>query len=365
MRKRLLIIPFFIPLFLNAQKTNFSITIAFKRIVPAKYVYVFMNDEMRTDTLSYPANDTVVYKGTINKPGTLQIVTDSSASPYVWIDDQPVSFTLSEERTTMGNIVLRISNLEGSEDTKLLFQMTHPGIISSPVFYSASLTKEQRDSISYASRFKHYAFYYNIVDSIFNVRPNSPIIPFYIRYNQRMLGPDTVALLYKRLSNELQNSKQGLKIKEFLDQRVLLKIGTIIENFSMRNQKGKKQSLYSVSSKYILLDFWASWCLPCRAENPHLVKHYKKYHDKGFEIIGISLDENKKDWLKAIEKDKLEWLHISELKGWENSIAEKYKISAVPFTILLDKDYKVVAVNFNAGQLEPLLNELINSSNYR
>jgi thiol-disulfide isomerase/thioredoxin len=316
-----------------------------------------MNDERRIDTLLYPINDTLIYNGTINKPGTFQIATDSSASQYVWIDSHPTSCTLTEERTKMGNTYFKINNLQGSEDSKLLFQMTQPRVILS-AFYPASLNKEQRDSISNASRFKQYAFYYNIIDSIFNIRPNSPIIPFYIRLYQRTLGPDTVALFYKRLNNELQNSEQGLKIKEFLDQCVLLKIGTIIENFSMRNQKGKKQSLHRVSAKYILLDFWASWCLPCRGENPNLVNLYKKYHDKGFEIIGISLDENKKDWLQAIEKDKLEWLHVSELKGWENSIAEKYKISAVPFTILLDSNYKVVAVNLSAGQLETLFNEL-------
>jgi len=364
MRKLLLIISFFSSLFSLAQKTNFSLTVAFKRIVPAKHVYVLMNDERRIDTLLYPINDTLIYNGTINKPGSFQIATDSSASKYVWIDSHPISCTLTEERTKMGNIVLQISNLEGSEDTKLLFQMAQPRIISS-AHYPASLTREQRDSVSKEFRLKTNAFYYNIVDSIFIARPNSPIIPFYIRFYQRTLGPDTAALFYKRLNNELQNSEQGLKIKEFLDQCVLLKIGTVIENFSMRNQKGKKQSLHRVSAKSILLDFWASWCLPCRAENPNLVNLYKKYHDKGFEIIGISLDDDKKDWLRAIEKDKLEWHHVSELKRWKNSIAEKYKISSVPFTILLDKNYKVVAVNFSAGQLDPLLNELTNSSSYR
>src|SRR5262245_30132097 len=145
MRKLLLITTFFTPLFSLSQKTNFYLTVTFKCIVPAKHVYVFMNDERRIDTLNYTLNDTLFYNGVINKTGTFQIATDSSASEYVWVDSNPTSFILSEKRTTRGNIVLKISTLEGSDDAKLFFLMGQPRVIGPPTFYPASLTKEQRD----------------------------------------------------------------------------------------------------------------------------------------------------------------------------------------------------------------------------
>jgi hypothetical protein len=202
--RKLLVITSLIPLFSSSQKTNFSIQVAFKRIVPAKHVYVFMNDERRIDTLLYPSNDTLIYSGTINNPGTFQIGTDSSSSPHVWVDGQPVSVSLEEERTRIGSSYFKIINLEGSEDSKLLFQMTQPRALTSG-FIPASLSKEDRDSILKAFRFKNYIYPYNIIDSIFSARPKSPIIPFYIRFYQRTLGPDTVALFYKRLNFVQQN----------------------------------------------------------------------------------------------------------------------------------------------------------------
>ncbi len=341
------------PLFLPAQKTNFSLTIHFKLIVPAKYVYIFMNYERRIDTLPFPINDILNYKGVINNPGTFQIKTDSSAPISLWIDSTPIFLSCSEEKTKYGYTQLNINSLQGSDDSKLYFQMTVPRSFTKKL--PLNLTKEERDSISKSDRFH---FGYDLVDSLFNIRPTSPILPFYISFYQTLLEADAVSSFFQRLTDESQNSEQGQKIKLFLERSALLQKGTVVENFIMKNFKGRKLSLHSVSAKYILLDFWASWCGPCRAENPNLVKVYNQYKEKGFEIIGISLDDTKRDWIKAVKKDNLTWHHISDLKGWENKLAQKYKISYVPYTILLDSNYRVIATSLHASQLEDFLARL-------
>ena len=109
----------------------------------------------------------------------------------------------------------------------------------------------------------------------------------------------------------------------------------------------------------MLVDFWASWCGPCRAENPHVVAAYNKFHDKGFEILGVSYDRNKDSWLAAIEKDQLPWLHVSDLKGWKNLTAKLYSISAIPANVLLDKEGKIIAKDLRSVALEEKLAELL------
>ncbi len=314
-----------------------------------------MNDDWRIDTLAFPESNVLTYSGTLAKPGTFHIATDSAVcSQYLWVDSIPASLTLKEEKTKFEKNKLVMKDLSGSEDTRLLFQLTEP--IQLPVIrIYPNASKETRDSASNV----FVNFYYNIIDSLFIARHESPIIPHYIRFYQQMLGTEKTSLLYNRLNAAQQNAEQGQKIKEFLDRNVILSKGTLIDDFTMKQPNGKKLSLYKTKGSYILLDFWASWCGPCRAENPHLIKLYNKFKEKGLQVISVSLDDNKKDWVKAIEKDKLPWLHVSDLKGWENQLAKKYQISSIPFTILLDGNYKVIANQLYASQLDSVLSDLL------
>lgn len=114
-------------------------------------------------------------------------------------------------------------------------------------------------------------------------------------------------------------------------------------DFIQNDIDGKPVSLESIKGKYILLDFWASWCGPCRMENPNLVVAYKKYHEKGFEIIGISLDEDKDAWEKAINQDNLTWTQLSDLKGYDNEVAKLYNVTALPYNYLINPEGKIIA----------------------
>lgn len=132
-----------------------------------------------------------------------------------------------------------------------------------------------------------------------------------------------------------------------------VEIGTVAPEITMKDDKGRDVSLSSLKGKIVLVDFWASWCKPCREANPILTDAYLKYSHKGFEIISVSLDENKAQWLKAIEDDKLPWKNqISDLKGWNSKVVKDYNIVALPTSFLLDREGKIVVVDPYAEDLE-------------
>ncbi len=111
-----------------------------------------------------------------------------------------------------------------------------------------------------------------------------------------------------------------------------------------------------------MVDFWASWCGPCRGENPNVVAAYKKYHDKGFEIFGVSFDTDKDKWLKAVEDDKLTWFHVSDLKGWGNAAGKIYGVRGIPHSVLIDKEGIIVAKNLRGEELHKKLEEIFNAN---
>lgn len=136
------------------------------------------------------------------------------------------------------------------------------------------------------------------------------------------------------------------------------KIGGEAPDFTQQTPDGQDFSLSQLRGKVVLIDFWASWCGPCRAENPNVVRLYDQYHSKGFEILGVSLDKTKDRWLQAIEQDGLKWLHVSDLLGWQNAVAQQYSVQSIPHTILLDAEGKIIARGLRGPALASKLAEL-------
>jgi len=135
-------------------------------------------------------------------------------------------------------------------------------------------------------------------------------------------------------------------------------VGGEAPNFTQLTPSGEELQLNDLRGKVVLVDFWASWCGPCRKENPHVLHLYDEYKDKGFEVLGVSLDRTKDRWLQAIEKDGLKWLHVSDLKGWKNEVAQLYQVSSIPHTMLLDAEGKIIARGLRGAQLEAKLAEI-------
>ena len=137
-----------------------------------------------------------------------------------------------------------------------------------------------------------------------------------------------------------------------------MNVGSKLPNFKQTNQYGKLISLEEVKGDYTLIEFWASWCVPCRKENPTVVLAYKKYKRKGFEILAVSLDDKKDAWVKAIKDDGLLWKHVSDLGGWENVVSRTFGVTAVPSNFLIDQNGIVIAKNLRGKELEEKLAQI-------
>lgn len=172
------------------------------------------------------------------------------------------------------------------------------------------------------------------------------------------------ATRFATLSPRLRATSQGQRIADKIKQLERVAVGATAPDFTQNTPDGKPLKLSSLRGQYVLIDFWASWCGPCRQENPNVVKAYIAYKDKGFTVLGVSLDrENGREaWLKAIEKDGLAWYQVSDLKFWQNDVAKEYGVQSIPQNFLLDPSGKIVAVNLRGEKLQSTLSQLLNQS---
>ncbi|WP_176133165.1 TlpA disulfide reductase family protein [Hymenobacter sp. CRA2] len=286
------------------------------------------------------------HKNIILEPGTLA-VTSTDSLPNATLKGGPLTSDYDRLQASLKPIIAQAKIYEAA------FGRTPEAQRNTPEFKQRLQT--QFDEIGSRIRQAHLAFA--------KANPASWVSLHALQQAGMMSTPEYTELapIYNALNPALKASPLGRTYGQMLESIKDVALGAVAPDFTQKTPEGKAVSLKDYRGKYVLVDFWASWCGPCREENPAVIKAYNAYKGRKFEVLGVSLDDekNRAKWLQAVKDDKLVWTQVSDLRGWENEAARRYHVQSIPQNYLIDPTGKIVAVNLRGEQLQATLARLL------
>lgn len=345
------------------QDTAFTVTGSFSKLKTGLVYLTVYNETGAKKDSALLKNGQFSFKGFVQKPSFAVLSLKDKKQDYFQFFAEPAAIKISG-----GGDNLKELNISGSvfnEDDKKLKGMLQPAEEAEERFYKlyddakAANKQAVMDSLDEAenSLTENKRSY---VIQFVKTHPASLRSAMAIQENYAYYAEAAdVEPLYNLLTPAVQQSGLGKEVKHMMDIYKTVAVGQVIPEITQQDTLGSNLSLSSLRGKYVLVDFWASWCGPCRKENPNIVKAYAAYKDKGFEIFGVSYDKTKAKWAKAIIDDQLIWKQVSDLQGWGNATSNQFYIKAIPSNMLLDKEGRIVAKNLFGKKLTEKLAQLL------
>lgn len=375
MKKKLIGLMLMCPVSLLAQNVNYTLNGKIGNVnAPAKVYLGYQNATTSFIDSTIITNGKFEFKGTIKAPVKATVVLSYTGEGPRSRPAESINFYLEAGLVSMTspdslkNAIIKGSEINSDNDKlNRSLDLTNDKFITLGAEYSKLPVDKRKDKAymagfmdSYIKRQKVIIAEQNQIRIDFiHQNPNTMVSLDAIKAIDRYLVDYAVlSPLFNSLSTDLKNTDDGKAYANKLEKMKVMQVGSMALGFIQNDVNGNPVKLSAFQGKYVLVDFWASWCYPCRKENPTVVKAYQKYHDKGLEILAVSLDTSKEAWLKAIEKDGLPWTHVSDLKGWKNEVARMYGITGIPQNLLLDKTGRIIATNLRAEALDIKLGEI-------
>lgn len=347
----------FFPLLLPAQQ--FTITGTTEGLPDGTWIYLKKASPQIPIDSAQVTQGRFTLKGKINEKAEQALLHTAKFSNYVifWLEAVPMQVHLKNGAFKQARFSGSATQLENEKLRNIIDPLRHREDSLSNLLSTnkdSDVKNVIRTKIEAINRDER-ATYIDFVAT----HPHSIIAANILKIYASTWGKEKTQELYEKLSPEIKSSTYGRDIDDYLTLAQDIRVGGKYADFEQTDTEGKPVKLSAIKAKYILLEFWGSWCGPCRAENPNLVKTYQAYQPKGFEILGVAADDNKAQWLQAVKQDKLPWTNVCDLKGDQNKAVLIYGINAFPTNFLIDENGIIIAKNLRGDDLRKKLAELL------